>query len=816
MAADRIEALRGQNAVTGIDFIYVHPNQVTLDVFFLRDPATLAAPLVNNVNANQIRIFSPTGGETLPEVPVAGVAWAISDGRDVLRVQTSTPGDFSRYRLHIEDARIDPYFNDIWFTFKANCKSDFDCKPKPHECPPEAPVDFPVNYLARDFWSFRRALTDFASERYPDWQDRLEADVGMMLVELMSGLGDEFAYSQDRIAREAYLETASQRRSLRKLARLVDYQVHDGLGASTWLDFTVAAGQSVNLAAGSQVWERRPESTGGTATERRAASKVVYEVGLGLADAGNTYAVADVRNEFLRHQWDEDDVCLPVGSTTLFIPSHHQADLPFDDFSDPNRPGKWVLLQTRPTDPSIQARAWMVRLISITDTTDPVFNLDITRLEWDASQATPFEMDMTVLFVRGNLVPATAGETLRAFFRIETEPPVVSDLPTAVERTGANDSVSYLFSLAGSVEDSLVWRGLSTDTAQPEVRLVQGTLAAGIFTPGPEWEWKRSLLGVNSSQPENRHFSLDDGFWKRVAGYRRIGREIEHIDYASNAGVTIRFGDGEFGLTPARGTIFEVTYRVGNGLAGNVTAGSLADFDAAAMLSIDAVTNPLPANDGLDAETPAAVRQLAPEAFRAVTFRAVKPEDYAEAAERLEWVERAGAEFRWTGSWLSAFVTPDPRGATVVSDERHRELYEQLDRFRQAGREAWGLDPLYANLDLEIRICVAPNSYSGEVKERVIEALFGKTGVRPTAGFFSPDNFTFGTPLWRSQLESAIHRVEGVRAVENMKVRRRGRTGWKIFSALVFKVAANEIVRVQNDPLLPERGSVKLVMTGGA
>ena len=36
---------------------------------------------------------------------------------------------------------------------KANCPSELDCATPKHECPTEAPVDFPINYLARDFES---------------------------------------------------------------------------------------------------------------------------------------------------------------------------------------------------------------------------------------------------------------------------------------------------------------------------------------------------------------------------------------------------------------------------------------------------------------------------------------------------------------------------------------------------------------------------------------------------------------------------------------------------------------------------------------
>jgi hypothetical protein len=815
---DRLETLLTQNLVTGIDFVYVHPDQTTLDIYFLRPPATLAVSLVNNVPANKILIYSPSGGERLPEVPVNNVQWVVIDARDAMRVRTAFPGDFSRYRFHIEDARIDPFFNDRFFSFKANCESDLDCAPPLHECPPDAPVDFPIDYTARDFWSFRRALLDFASERYPSWQDRLEADVGVMLVEVLSALGDEFAYYQDRVAREAYLETASQRRSLRRLARLVDYNVHDGLGASTWLDFEVAGGPS-NIPAGTAVVEPG-EVDPGTGLPQ-PGTRMQFEVGRGTSEsfsippaAPKNYVVHSLRNLFLPHQWDEDDVCLPVGSTELYINGHHKTDLPFDDTPPDKDPGKWVLLQTKPLNPAIAARAWMVRLITIEDRTDPVFAQNITLLRWEPEQATPFELDLTVLEVHGNLVPATAGKTEVRRFTIGPSSDE-GDRPAAIEREGVDGSVAYLSSLVGSDEKSLVWLGEAPEKANPEIRLTEVKKVAGIWTvtPNGEWSWRRALLGTNSAQSIDQVFTLDDGMWRRVVGYQRIGNEIVFQDYASDLGKTIRFGDGEFGEVPAPNIIFQVTYRLDNGARGNVTAGTLTQCTLPFVLS---VTNPLPARNGLDPETPQQVRQLAPEAFRALTFRAVRPEDYAEAAERLPWVQRAGAAFRWTGSWLTAYVTPDPKGAVFVSDAQAAELNDQINRFRQAGRPAYTLNPLYANLDLQIHICVEPFAYRGEVKARVLDALFGIGGVRPRPGFFAPDNFTFGTPLERSQLEAVIQDVPGVRAVEGMRIRRRGWFDWRNFDDLTYGVADNEVVRVENDPLVPEGGSMKLDMKGGA
>ena len=75
------------------------------------------------------------------------------------------------------------------------------------------------------------------------------------------------------------------------------------------------------------------------------------------------------------------------------------------------------------------------------------------------------------------------------------------------------------------------------------------------------------------------------------------------------------------------------------------------------------VTNPFAIVTGVDPEDAEVIRQLAPEAYQALTFRAVRDEDYREIAERLPWVQRAGATARWTGSWLTELVTADPLGS---------------------------------------------------------------------------------------------------------------------------------------------------------
>jgi len=818
---DRIEELVAQSVVTGIDFIFIYPSQTQLDVYFLRDPVTLDDPLINHIG--EIKIYSPSGAAEPITPSIAGIFNV--DGFNVLRLLTDHPGNFAIYNLLIDDPRMDPYYNDVPFSFKANCPSDLDCKPPDHECPFEAPVDFPVDYTARDFWSYRRALIEFASLRYPGWPDRLAADAGVMVAELMSAVGDEMAYYQDRIGREAYLETATQRRSIRKHALLVDYPIHDGLGAFAWINFMVngLAGTGT-VPVGTNIWALGQNGV-----------RIDFEVGLGLNDPIplHTYGVNDVINELKVYRWDADQLCLPVGTTECYVEGNVQASLlNFLGFTPDRVNGKWVLLKTKPINPAQPERAQMVRLITVKDSTDPVTLLPITQLIWDEDQALEFEMDMTVMVVNGNMLPATAGKTFAQYFitggNLDTLPAAASlklqidaqtaglEILQAIEREGNDDSITYRCTFLGSEAVNPVWLGADALKARPEIILEELKFDGFNWILKENWNWKPSLVGVDSSDAQDPDFSFDDGSWRRVKGYWRLGQEIVHEDYANGNGTTIRFGNDLFGRMPAENAVFKSTFRLGGGRQANVSPESIKFFDKPSLNFIVSVSNPLNAVNGKDPEAFNHIRQSAPQAFRTITYRAVRPEDYAEAAERLSWVQKAGAAFRWTGSWLTVFVTPDPKNAVSLTDIWRSDLSDQLNRFRQAGREAYSLDPQYADIDLEIEICAQPFVFPGELKERLLISLFGKKGVVPVIGFFSPDRFSFGDPLDRSQLESWMQRIEGVKAVESIMIRRRGEFGWKLFEDYFYNPGMQSIIRVENDLLHPERGTLKIHIHGGA
>src|SRR5262249_61077780 len=145
-------------------------------------------------------------------------------------------------------AGFDPQLASVEFSFKVECPADFDCKPV-CTCPPEQ-IDTPaIDYLAKDYDTFRALMLDRLSLLSPSWTERVAADMGIALVELLAYLADELSYRQDAVATEAYLATARRRTSLRRHARLVDYVVHDGANARAWVRVFVQ-GEGVVLGRG--------------------------------------------------------------------------------------------------------------------------------------------------------------------------------------------------------------------------------------------------------------------------------------------------------------------------------------------------------------------------------------------------------------------------------------------------------------------------------------------------------------------------------------------------------------------------------------
>jgi predicted phage baseplate assembly protein len=238
----------------GLDYLEVYDDhgQPTLVVYFL-----------NKLGEARERITEENvlvkGGRRITDIKVLDIDLCIQEDPerdDCMQVWLDKYGDFSTYTLCLVEVDehkrpilegesngrqkyrpldgFDPRYACLEFSFKAGCPSDLDCKPQ-IICPPEERAEPEINYLAKDYASFRQLILDRLALIMPDWQERHVPDLGIALVEILAYVGDHLSYYQDAVATEAYLDTARQRISVRRHARLVDYQMHEGCNARAWV-----------------------------------------------------------------------------------------------------------------------------------------------------------------------------------------------------------------------------------------------------------------------------------------------------------------------------------------------------------------------------------------------------------------------------------------------------------------------------------------------------------------------------------------------------------------------------------------------------
>jgi hypothetical protein len=797
-------------------------------VSFLKDP-----PPAGLIPAN----IAIAGGERIVGIQADSVAY---DG-DVLVIHLTAYGDFSPYLLRLVEpdgtgnplSGLDPLLSEIRFRFKAECPSDLDCRTDAACVPPPATMP-QIDYLAKDYAGFRRLMLDRMALTAPGWTERNPADLGVALVEILAYAGDHLSYRQDAVATEAYLGTARRRISLRRHARLVDYAIHDGCNARVLVALTVDP-----IADGLVLPGPRPgllplPAPGTLLLTRVAEAAVIAPASRALdrALAAAPTAFETMHDLILFSQlsqlhfysWGDAECCLPKGSLSATLVG------PLPDLA-----GRLVIFQemVSPTtgragdaDPT---HRHAVRIVTATAGTDPVTGTAIVEIAWGAADALPFSLCVSsvtdaahgalvipeVGLGWGNVVLADHGRTL--------DP----------EDLGSVPAPTLYYAPAGGGDRCLA---VAPDPVMPRFRPVlgQGPVTQAAFVRETilfEGQPESVALSFDPTAPARATLQWDEGdclpaIWLKSGGpddtvWTVRGDLLESNETSadfvaetdSDGSTTIRFGDDEYGIRPATGDRFTAIYRIGNGVAGNVGAGTIAHV-VTALPGITGAVNPIAAGGGQDPEAEDSIRMAAPEAFR-IQERAVTAADYESVSLRDPDVAKAAATFRWTGSWHTVFDTVDRTGGAVVDDPFRTGLRAFLERYRVVGHDLEVTAPIFVPLRLDLAVCVRAPWFRADI-ERELRALLGSGSLsdgRP--GFFNRSRHNFGETLYLSPLYALAQSVPGVESVEITRFERLyqpspdGLDNWQLaFGDL-------EIPRCDSDPDFPEHGLVNLTVRGG-
>ncbi len=112
---------------------------------------------------------------------------------------------------------FDPLLSEAEFSFEPEFPPEVRANehewdiPAPSPCPPRSLKGPEIDYLAKDYASFRQLALDRLSLIMPDWRERHAPDLGVALVEVLAYVGDHLSYYQDAVATEAYLQTARRK-----------------------------------------------------------------------------------------------------------------------------------------------------------------------------------------------------------------------------------------------------------------------------------------------------------------------------------------------------------------------------------------------------------------------------------------------------------------------------------------------------------------------------------------------------------------------------------------------------------------------------
>jgi hypothetical protein len=87
--------------------------------------------------------------------------------------------------------------------------------------------------------SLLAALSDATRPALLPLRTRDDDDFSIALLDAAATMADVLTFYQERIANESYLRTATERRSLLELARLIGYELRPGVAAGTYLAFTI-------------------------------------------------------------------------------------------------------------------------------------------------------------------------------------------------------------------------------------------------------------------------------------------------------------------------------------------------------------------------------------------------------------------------------------------------------------------------------------------------------------------------------------------------------------------------------------------------
>jgi hypothetical protein len=863
----RREQVRRRN-LNGLDYLEVDGK--SLVVYFINQAPT----------PDHLPVFHLTGGTRIPanQIHITGMDACAMDDPELdrcLRISLDRCGDLSTYCLCVEDDdynHFDPRYRCLEFSFAVLLPSELDCQSGP-VCQPEPLVEPEINYLAKDFSSFRQVILDRMALTLPHWQERHIPDIGITLVEILAYVGDYLSYYQDAVSTESYLQTARRRISVRRHARLVDYFMHEGCNARAWVNLQVDQAQltldPANIFFITGMGDALPNTrTLLSEDDLRLLSSEQYEAFEPLVQ--DSITVYQAHNELHFYTWGDEQCCLAKGATQAFLrypwrqptantpavgkaqmanmgaakpdsASVAQAQNP-DSLNQFLKPGD-VLVFAEVKGPRTGAAAdadprhrIAVRLTDVEYLTDTLYEppVPLVKITWALDDAMPFPLCLSAIGSAPGCkliedISLAYGNTLlvdHGRHQSDPEPLVVPPDRMIVAGCLAEGQPADPLHVPERFyprlgRSSVVFTAPFTQTSargalmqDPHRALPSVTLRQVL--PGEELNHTPSAAQLFPVPPEV--------VWSPRLDLLGSGGEDAHfvVEMDDERVAWLRFGDGDLGAGPPAGALLYATYRVGGGTRGNIGADSIAHlvYRRDMVAGVNGVRNLLAASGGADPELVNEVRLFAPETFRHVLRRAITPADYAVIAMSNPRVQRAAAALRWTGSWYEMQVAIDPLNSSELEESLRAEIEDGLQPYRRLGTDLRVIPAAIVPLNIQMQICIKPHYLRGHVRAALLDAFSNRRLADGNLGLFHADQLTFGQSIYLSKLIAVAQSIPGVQSARIVQIWRQ----WEPYTneenqvtleSGLLEIGPLELARLDNDPNQPEYGLLHFDLSGG-
>lgn len=823
-------------------------DEARLDVYFYNPNYLTGANSVATVTKPK-DIFMISGGTRVRGGKAAGQVQvdSITPAADpnVLSLVVKPVGDYSTYTLTLvtplgKNWTFDPLFSEIRFKFRPACFNN-NCSPDWAVAPP--PFDEPViDYLAKDYGSFRQTMINAMSARVPEWQPTSEADLDMVLADLFSVAADELSDYQDRVMNEAFFARARKRVSVARHARLMDYHIHQGSQASTWLALEIehdTGTKSFELKDYLHIWAGQRDAIGDD-----TGQTVDF-----LSKYDGTQTVHQYLNNIGLYTWSDTITTLKAGSTRADLRLYRKLYL-----GDPSTPSA-ITTKTAAVEIRDLVRNSKIRYLVIQEHLNPKTGLragrnpakrqllklipdkaealedNITgewfvRVRWEKTDELRYDYCFTVdcpgsgsgtaagkienvSMFHGNLVEVFHGREQTNLFVDRNDDANNIKEPLDPDRLKFYYEQTRWGTICHLPEVPLAYTQTTPggDVAPISTLKVNVELPSGL---NHDWNERPNLIHSDDGAESGDHFVVETD---------------------ENRRSIIRFGNGANGRELPENAVVTCTYQHGLPLDGNVGAERITSFEqssvnANAPMILRSCWNPFDVTNGIDREPVYEIVRRVPEAYRYRQLRAVSLADYVARAEEIDGVSRAAASYAWTGSWRTVRVTIDPEGTNELSFQLREAVSNYLNAIRLIGEDLEIRPPHFIPLDINVILCAAPDFWPEDIQS-VLEQEFS-AGWTPDGrrGFFHPDEWTFGQPLYASQIIGRALQVSGVEhAVEqktgvvpsdktiSVSIKR-----WNSAHApteSITNIAPNEIIQVMSDPDHLELGTIGFLVKGG-